>query len=100
MDVLHIFFVSIWPVFGRIFPTCGWRVAWPAPALSPPPAAPVSPSPTLRNRGQSYSYLSNPGLEEEFLDINLTKDSSLLLHAIPKALLLEDFKENHTLIWF
>ncbi len=37
--------------FGRVFPTCGWRVAWPAPAPSPPPAAPVSPSPTLRNRG-------------------------------------------------
>jgi hypothetical protein len=34
----------------------------------------------------------------EFLDINLTKDSSLLLHAIHQSLLLADFKENHTLL--
>jgi hypothetical protein len=34
--------------------------------------------------------------EMEFSDINLTKDSSLLLHAI----LLSALKENHTLLWF
>jgi hypothetical protein len=34
--------------------------------------------------------------EMEFLDINLTKDSSLLFHAILKSAL----KENHTLLWF
>ncbi len=34
----------------------------------------------------------------EFLDINLTKDSSLLLHAIHKSLLLADFTENPSLL--
>jgi hypothetical protein len=39
--------------------------------------------------------------EVEFLDINLTKDSSLLLHAIHSPfLLLADFTENHTLLGF
>ncbi len=33
------------------------------------------------------------------LDINLTKDSSLLLHAIHIPL-LADFKEKSTLLWF
>jgi hypothetical protein len=52
VTIFAYIFASIWPgFFGRIFPTCGWRVAWPAPAPSPPPVAPVSPSPTLRNRG-------------------------------------------------
>jgi hypothetical protein len=37
--------------------------------------------------------------EMEFLDINLTKDSSLLLHAIHSPF-MADFKENHTLLWF
>jgi hypothetical protein len=47
-------------LFWHSFRTCGWRGAWPAPALSPPPAEPVSPSPTLRNRGRSHLYLSDP----------------------------------------
>ncbi len=38
--------------------------------------------------------------EMEFLDINVTKYSSLLLHAIKKLVLLVDFKENHSLLWF
>ncbi len=38
--------------------------------------------------------------EIEFLDINLTKDSSLLLHAIHSPFYLANFKENHTLRWF
>ncbi len=38
--------------------------------------------------------------EMEFLDINLTKDLSLLLHAIRSPLLQADFKENHTILWF
>ncbi len=33
----------------------------------------------------------------EFLNINITKDSSLLLHAI-ESFQLADFKENHTLL--
>ncbi len=39
--------------------------------------------------------------EMEFVDISLTNDSSLLLHAI-HSLLLADFKENYiyTLLWF
>jgi hypothetical protein len=36
--------------------------------------------------------------EMEFLDIILTKDSSLLLHAIHSPFLLADFKENYTLL--
>ncbi len=36
--------------------------------------------------------------EMEFLDINLTKDSILLLHARHSPFLLADFKENHTLV--
>ena len=36
--------------------------------------------------------------EMEFLDI--PKDSSLLLHAIHSPLLLADFNENYTLLWF
>jgi hypothetical protein len=38
--------------------------------------------------------------EVEFLDINATKDSSLLLHAIQysRSLLLADFKENQSLL--
>jgi hypothetical protein len=44
-----------------------------------------------------YFYL----YEMEFLDINLTKDMSLFLHAIhSQSLLPADFKENHTLPWF
>ncbi len=35
--------------------------------------------------------------EMEFLDTNLKKDSSLLLHL---SLLLADFTENYTLFWF
>ncbi len=50
-DIFKFFCIYLACFFGRVFPTCGWRVAWPAPALSPPPAVPVSPSPTLRNRG-------------------------------------------------
>jgi hypothetical protein len=51
----------------------------------------------------SYLYLLDPGLEEEFLDINLTKDSSLLLHAISspfywrnlwKTILFSGFKKS------
>ncbi len=38
--------------------------------------------------------------EIEFLDINLTKDSSLLLHAIHSPFYLANFKENPTLLWF
>jgi len=40
--------------------------------------------------------------EMEFLDINLTKDSSLLRHAIQylQSLLLAKLKENHNLLWF
>jgi len=37
--------------------------------------------------------------EMEFLDLNLTPDSSLLLHAV-QSLLLADFKEHHTLLLF
>jgi hypothetical protein len=33
----------------------------------------------------------------EFLDINLTRDSGLLFHAIHRSLLLADFTENQTL---
>jgi hypothetical protein len=36
----------------------------------------------------------------EFLDVNLKEDSSLLLHCNSQSLLLADFKENHTLLWF
>ncbi len=38
----------------------------------------------------------------EFLDISVTKDSSLLLYAVKysQSLLLADFTENHTLLWF
>ncbi len=39
--------------------------------------------------------------EMELLYQNLTKNSSLSLHAIHSpSLLLEDFKETHTLLWF
>jgi hypothetical protein len=38
--------------------------------------------------------------EMEFLDINLTKDPGLLLHAIYSLLYLADFTENQTLFWF
>jgi hypothetical protein len=34
----------------------------------------------------------------EFLDINLTKDSSLLLHAIRETSILADFKSYSTLV--
>ncbi len=46
----------------------------------------------------SISVISS-SLEMEFLDINLMKQSSLLLNAIrhPQSLVLADFKENHTL---
>ncbi len=36
--------------------------------------------------------------EVEFLDINLTKDSSAPYYS--QYLLLPDFKENHTLLWY
>jgi hypothetical protein len=38
----------------------------------------------------------------EFLNINLSKVSSLLLHAIQysRSFLLADFKENPILLWF
>ncbi len=36
----------------------------------------------------------------EFLGISLTKESSLLLHAIHCLFYWRDFKENHTLLWF
>jgi hypothetical protein len=38
--------------------------------------------------------------EMEFLDINLTKDSSLLLHAIHSPFYWRIFRENHTILWF
>jgi hypothetical protein len=43
--------------------------------------------------GRRYSVVCT---EIEFFDINLTKESSLLLHVI----LLADFKENYTPVWF
>jgi hypothetical protein len=39
-------------------------------------------------------------LEMEFLDINLKKDSSLLLHSIDSLSTGEFFKENQILLWF
>jgi hypothetical protein len=52
----------------------------------------------IQNPKRMYSILLHEveRPEMEFLDINLTKDSSLLLHAI----LLSALKENHTLLWF
>ncbi len=38
--------------------------------------------------------------EMGFLDIRLTKDSTLLLHKYSKSILLTDFTENHTLFCF
>jgi hypothetical protein len=35
----------------------------------------------------------------EFLDFNLTKDSSLFLSAIHRDILLADFKENYTVLF-
>jgi hypothetical protein len=42
-----------------------------------------------------FYLLSQP--EVEFLDIDMKKDSSLLLYAIYRQ---ADFIENHTLLWF
>ncbi len=42
--------------------------------------------------------MDNP--EMEFLDMNLTKDWSLLLHAIHSPFYWPIFKEIHSLLWF
>jgi hypothetical protein len=46
-----------------------------------------------------YRRKESPHHEMEFLDIYLTKDSSLLVHAIHSPF-YSGFKENHTLLWF
>ncbi len=38
--------------------------------------------------------------EIEFLDINLKKDSSVLLHSIHSLFCLRNLKKNHSLLWF
>jgi hypothetical protein len=50
-----------------------------------------------RDSEKSMMVVSTPSvstLQMEFFDINLTKDSSLLLHALSQSLLLADFKEK------
>ncbi len=55
-------------------------------------------------QGRSYLSFESGSIEVEFLDINLTKDSSLLLHAIPspfywrilkKIILFSGFKNSY-----
>jgi hypothetical protein len=40
------------------------------------------------------------GSEMEFSDISLIKDLSLFAQCYSRSLLVADFKENHTLLWF
>ncbi len=54
------------------------------------------------NKGNSRAenHMGYIGTEMKFLDINFTKVSSLLLHAIHSPFYWRILKKNHTLLWF
>jgi hypothetical protein len=54
----------------------------------------ANPSYSVSSFGQPHR-ITRTYIEMEFLNISLTKDSNLLLHAIHCP-----FKENHNLLWF